>query len=335
MNENSKISVIVPVYNAEQYLERCIDSIISQSYSNIEIILVDDGSTDSSGKMCDRYAEKDARIRVIHKCNGGQASARNEGLRVASGDFVGFVDNDDVIEPQMYEVLYENLRQHNVKVSGIIADWIYPCNVVSESEKFESRFYSSSELMINMLAKKNLISSSVWDKLFDKSLFDNIKFPDGCEYEDYWVIINILEQIDGIYIETKPLYHWYQYDTSQSKRGFHEKSYSYVLISKRIRDELKKNRYDTCIVDAATCFVLISYIKFFGKTFRTKGIKTEAPNINMAQIKRDLRNEINDAKNNIYVSNDIKLKCYLLSGCLCSIYKRIWIGKNEIKNVSK
>lgn len=332
--ENSKlISVIVPVYNAERHLKRCIDSILSQSYKNLEIILINDGSTDRSGEICENYKKTDSRVKVLHKINEGQASARNEGLKIATGEFIGFVDDDDVIDPLMYEKLYKNIQKYNIDVSGIIADWIYTSKKKCDGEKFESRFYSSNELILNMLAKQKLISSSVWDKLFKSTLFDNIKFPDGCEYEDYWVIINILERVEGIYIETTPLYHWYQYESSQSKRGFHKKSYSYVTISKNIREDLIKNNYPSYMIDAATHFVLISYIKFFGKVFRAKNIKKEAPNLDLKQIKRDLRSEIVGAKENKYISKSVKIKCYLLSSPLYEIYKKGWVVKNVIKKL--
>ena len=106
VNKNDLISVIVPVYNMEQYMERCVNSIINQTYHNLEIILVDDGSTDHSTAMCDEYALRDERIKVVHKPNGGLSDARNAGLAVVSGNYVGYVDSDDWIEPQMYEKMY-------------------------------------------------------------------------------------------------------------------------------------------------------------------------------------------------------------------------------------
>ena len=108
MNSNPKISVIVPVYKVEKYLDKCVESIVNQTYKNLEIILVDDGSPDNCPAMCDEWAEKDERIRVIHKENGGLADARNAGMDIATGDYIGFVDSDDWIEPNMYEVLLKN-----------------------------------------------------------------------------------------------------------------------------------------------------------------------------------------------------------------------------------
>ena len=111
------ISIIIPVYNVEQYLSRCIDSVINQTYKNLEIILIDDGSTDDSGEICDEYALKDNRIKVMHKQNGGVSSARNEGLDISKGNYIGFIDSDDFIEKDMYEFLYDLLTKNNCDIS--------------------------------------------------------------------------------------------------------------------------------------------------------------------------------------------------------------------------
>ena len=112
-----KISIIVPVYNVEQYLERCVESLINQTYKNIEIILVDDGATDNSGQLCDELAQRDPRIVVYHKVNGGLSDARNYGIDKASGDYIGFIDSDDFIDDDMYEVLLSNILEYNAFIS--------------------------------------------------------------------------------------------------------------------------------------------------------------------------------------------------------------------------
>ena len=117
-----KISVIVPIYNVEQYLYQCIDSIIAQTYTNLEIILVDDGSTDSSGEICDKYASVDCRIVVIHKKNGGLSEARNAGINVATGDYIGFVDSDDYIFPDTYRGMIEACENNNCEIAVCARD---------------------------------------------------------------------------------------------------------------------------------------------------------------------------------------------------------------------
>ena len=116
-NEAPLISVIVPVYNVEKYLAKCIDSIIAQTYTNLEILLVDDGATDSSGAICDEYAQKESRIRVIHKENGGLSDARNRGIAEARGEYLGFIDSDDYIDVDMYELLYNLIQKYGVKIN--------------------------------------------------------------------------------------------------------------------------------------------------------------------------------------------------------------------------
>ncbi|MBA1325633.1 glycosyltransferase [Enterococcus faecium] len=113
------MSIIVPVYKVEKYLRKCVDSILAQTFTDFEVILVDDGSPDNSGKICDEYAEKDNRVRVIHKENGGLSSARNAGIDVARGKYLGFVDSDDYIDEDMYEILYENLKIHDADISSV------------------------------------------------------------------------------------------------------------------------------------------------------------------------------------------------------------------------
>lgn len=114
-----EISIIVPVYKVEPYLRKCVDSILAQTFTNFEVILVDDGSPDNSGKICDEYAIKDSRVRVIHKENGGLSSARNAGIDIARGKYLGFVDSDDYIAEDMYEVLYENLKFYDADISSV------------------------------------------------------------------------------------------------------------------------------------------------------------------------------------------------------------------------
>lgn len=322
MSNNELISIIIPVYNSRKYLSRCIESVLNQTYQNIEVILIDDGSTDGSFDICEQFAEKDSRVIVVHKENGGQASARNLGLKIATGEYIGFVDNDDVIESNMYEVLHDLCIEKDLEVCCIVADWIYPKYAINHFEKFGSRFYTSEELLINMLGKVDLISSSVWDKLFNKSLFDNIKFPDGCEYEDYWIMVNILKKVPGVYIEVLPLYHWYQYDSSQSKKGFHARSKTYIEVAKKIKAELSGDDYSKTVQNAADNFVAISYIKFFGKIFISSSYFKEKEIVHY--YKRELRKELPNFICNGSIKFVTKIKCIFLSSFLCGLYGLFW-----------
>ena len=180
-----KISVIVPVYNVEKYLEKCIWSIINQTYSNLEIILIDDGSTDNSGKICDEFLEHDNRIKVVHKKNGGLSSARNAGLDIATGEYIGFVDSDDWIDVNMYDNLFKVAKQEN---SDIIE-----CNFqkVYDGKEEEVKIYNSFVInsFNNIEALKQHLNGKyfyrcVWNKLYRRILFKDIRFPEGKVAED-------------------------------------------------------------------------------------------------------------------------------------------------------
>lgn len=139
--DNVLISVIVPVYKVEQYLEKCVNSITAQTYSNLEIILVDDGSPDKCGDICDSLAEKDKRIKVIHKMNGGLSSARNAGIDIATGQYIGFVDSDDFIEPEMYEKLLKLIKQEGTKLAVCAVNYVYEDGKKNEETIARSKLY--------------------------------------------------------------------------------------------------------------------------------------------------------------------------------------------------
>lgn len=222
-NNHILISVIIPVYNSKKYLERCLQSVLRQTHSNIEIILIDDGSTDGSGEICDKFCQKDDRIKVIHKKNGGQAQARNRGLDLASGEYIGFMDNDDVIDSRMYEVLLENALRNDVMISGCSTKMVYQNGEqVNRFDKMESGIKSGKELILNVLYQNQFSWGTVWNKIFHKTLKEDLYFQEGKELEDYDVILRLFDKVDKIYFEQNPMYHWYQYNSSQSKRGFHE-----------------------------------------------------------------------------------------------------------------
>lgn len=192
-----KISVIVPVYNVEKYLSQCLDSIIHQTYKNLEIILVDDGSTDSSGLICDNYSQKDKRIKIIHKCQGGLSDARNAGLKIATGEYISFIDSDDFIDKNMYSILINNTQKYN---SDIV--WFYYYNYYSKKHFINSSIIKNNDLYDlsssdKIKFAKNLfyqykMDAHVWAKLYKRSIFNNIKFPYGKLFEDIFVLLPIL-----------------------------------------------------------------------------------------------------------------------------------------------
>lgn len=179
------ISVIVAVYNIEEYLPRCIESILAQTYHHLEIILVDDGSTDGSGAICDDYAARDARIQVIHKPNGGLSDARNAGLDIAKGEYIGFVDGDDWIEPDMYYAMYEACVAAGAQLAACRYKQITKSGIIDASAGNSVSLSKTEALEIYVCGDERYqIYNSVWSKLFARTLIQDMRFPVGKNSED-------------------------------------------------------------------------------------------------------------------------------------------------------
>lgn len=181
------ISIIVPVYNVEDYLHECIDSILNQSYRDLEIILVDDGSPDNSPKICDEYAKKDSRIKVIHKKNGGLSSARNAGLDLATGTFIGFIDSDDWIEPDMYKNLISAIKENNCQLACCGRNRVIKNQYKKQFCLNKPLVMTGEEGLENILLNQNM-DTSACDKLFYKNIWCDYKFPLNETNEDAAVI---------------------------------------------------------------------------------------------------------------------------------------------------
>jgi glycosyltransferase involved in cell wall biosynthesis len=226
------ISVIVPVYNAKEYLEDCVESVLSQTYGNLELILIDDGSADGSGDLCEAFAERDSRVVVIHKENGGVSDARNTGLDAARGDVIAFLDCDDYILPGMYEAMIDMMDKTKTKIAV--------CTVMDEQEGGKIRKVDTGETMLisGRDALRNLVTMmgdaaehretiwfSVWNKLYDAGLFkgdvtrpnSGIRFdPETDSAEDVPVNLAAFAKVDRIIYYEKPYYFWRYRDDSQS-----------------------------------------------------------------------------------------------------------------------
>ena len=217
-----KISVIVPVYNVEQYLERCVDSIINQTYTNLEIILVNDGSTDNSGKLCDELAKKDERIRVIHKENGGLSDARNRGIDESESDLVGFIDSDDYIDSDMYEVLLKNLNDTDADLSMCALYDVY--NNTPEAQVTNKETWKlSSEQAIKMVMEAKILSVTAVNKLYRKSLFTDLNFEVGKIAEDAFIMIKLLDKCEKIVATNEKKYYYVHRENSITTQKFSTK----------------------------------------------------------------------------------------------------------------
>ncbi len=234
------ISIIVPFYNVENYIEECLQSIVSQIFIDFEVILIDDGSTDNSATICERFCKTDARFKYFKKTNEGVSSARNLGLQNASGDFITFVDSDDIIHPNYLETLFKLTKQYNaeiVSVSHTIFSKIADVNICNKNK---ISVFSPTEAIEKTLYQSDL-NNSVWGKIIKKTLFDNILFPQGKIYEDLAVFYLLFERANKIVHTTQTLYFYRQREGSYIQNFIPQRT-DVLDITDKISEYYKSNK---------------------------------------------------------------------------------------------
>lgn len=231
------ISVIVPVYNAEKYLDRCVSSILSQTYKKLEIILVDDGSVDTSPEKCDAYAAEDERIKVIYKTNGGVCSARNAGLDACNGSYVGFVDCDDKIAPEMYEQLLY-LCQEKCCVATVGVHNFDESGSVTIKRSFSDKLITKEEFISNILCRKD--GSAVWNRLFPREVIGNARFDEQRLNEELLFWMSVICRVEKVAYSSFMGYYYYKSEGSLS-RVFGKSVHDMVGNSKTVRQFVDSN----------------------------------------------------------------------------------------------
>lgn len=268
---NKKVSVIIPVYNVEKYINRCIDSVRNQTYDDLEIILVDDGSPDSSPAICDEYKKADARIKVIHKANGGLSSARNAGLRVATGYYVAFVDSDDWIECDTYEYCVDFLEKNS-------ADYIqYEVNITDSPEKKVDNpierieVYNNKEVLQYFMLRATQRSGgySVCSGLYKRSLLEGLSFREGKINEDMDFKYLALSRCKRMVVTNLIKYNYFQANDSITTSGLKKKDFDLRESANLLGELSSKETYGTIaflgqVKKARTAFSLLSKIAYFG-----------------------------------------------------------------------
>jgi len=226
-----KISIIVPVYNVEPYLMKCVNSILNQTLENIEIILVNDGSKDKSGDICDEYKKKDNRVVVIHKENGGLSSARNAGLEIAAGELIGFIDGDDWIETDYFEILYDGIKNHNADIS------VMHLTKVANHEKIEFKTKRKEEWVeftcykaMESFFADDFIGYSACNKLYRSNLFEGIKYPEGMLMEDKATTYKLIHKTNLVVVNLSEKYHYYLRSDGIMQSKFNRKKFDSLEI---------------------------------------------------------------------------------------------------------
>lgn len=233
---NPLVTVIVPVYKVEPYLRRCLDSIVNQTYKNLEIILIDDGSPDNCGVICDEYAENDKRIKVIHKENGGLSSARNVGLDVFKGEYVSFIDSDDVVSLDMIEYLYDLLSDNNAEISVCLHEIVRDNHRWISFKNVNNQTVTPKECIKKLLYNDG-VDTSAWAKLYKASLFNNVRYPQGKLFEDIATTYKLFFNANRIALGNEAKYSYILRNSSIVGSSFNEKKLDLLEMT----DEMGRN----------------------------------------------------------------------------------------------
>ena len=242
-----KLSIIVPVYKVEQYIHKCVDSILNQSFTDFELILIDDGSPDNCGAICDDYAQKDERIRVIHKENGGLSDARNFGIDASQGEIIGFVDSDDYLDKDMYNQMITYLEENDCDV--VCCDTYI---VRGDKKKFKPRYKENkifrNEQAINEILNGNL-DNAAWNKIYKRSVIKDIRYPKGRIYEDVATTYKFIFNAGKVGYMSKPFYNYIKRKGSIVASGFNSKSRYDCFLGYKERLNFAKEKNLKCIND--------------------------------------------------------------------------------------
>ena len=298
---NPFISIIVPVYNVEDYLRKCLESIINQTYKNLEIILIDDGSTDNSGKICDEYADKDNRIQVIHKINGGLSDARNAGLEIAKGEYIGFVDSDDYIAEDMYEFLYNLSVDNDLDVAMCASCDVYEDGRVKAHKNFKTIFINKKEEIIeNLFVNQNAgVTVSVCNKLFKREILKDCEFTVGKTYEDAFFILKWIKNTKKFGRSTDVKYYYVQRKHSIT----HQKLYTpkiLELIEAYLLNMDIISKYYPDSIDVAKVRLYWAYRVAIERIYACKDYKENT--LVAKKIQNKLRKNLNAILKNKYIS---------------------------------
>ena len=244
------ISVIVPVYKVEPYLDRCVQSIVDQTYRNLEIILVDDGSPDHCPQMCDAWAQKDSRIKVIHQENGGLSAARNRGMDAATGELIGFVDSDDWIDPPMYQCLYDAMIASNSDIASCGAKRIWTDGTpAKELQAVNIDCCLEREASFLALITSNGLVQTVWNKLYRKSVIAGTSFPVGLIHEDEFWTWQIVARSQKLVTLKESYYNYLQRDSSIMGAGFSE--HNLLVVQAKTERQNYIEKYIPALTDAS------------------------------------------------------------------------------------
>ena len=291
-NKEPLISVIIPVYKVEKYLKRCIDSVINQTYKNLEIILVDDGSPDNCPKICDDYSKKDKRIKVIHKKNGGLSDARNKGIEKANGDYISFIDSDDYVELNYIDFLYKILKENNADISMGKQYVRYPNKILNTGSN-NNYVLNSHDALEKMLYGEDF-DVSAWAKLYKKELFKGIRYPKGRLFEDSATTYKLIDKAKTIVLKSIPIYNYIIRDDSITNETFNEKKFDLITSTNEMCKYINKKYKD--LDKACDRRMMYAYLSTLTQLIKCKKIDKEYKERIMKYIKKYRKKVLKDKR---------------------------------------
>lgn len=303
---NELVSIIVPVYNVEMYLTKCIESILKQSYKNIEVILVDDGSRDKSSALCDAFALRDSRIRVIHKENGGLSDARNAGMDLCSGSYIIFIDSDDYIDTNTIEELYKEIKNNNADIAI--------CGHIASTEKKTSIKYDGEVIVgtgqeiLGLLLKD--FTWSAWGKLIKRKIINSQQFAVGMLYEDFEYVPKLLLHAKKAVFLKKPLYHYLIRDNGIMGNSKNNYSEDYMIIAEKNINLFKSSIPNGEDREQLLCYL---YIRIFADVHKQYKASWRIKNIEFERnLDKTLDRHLKEIISNDYLPIKYKLSYFSL-----------------------
>lgn len=268
MTNEPLISVVVPVYNVSAYLDRCVESLVSQTYQNLQILLVDDGSTDDSGKKCDEWATKDTRIEVVHKENGGLSDTRNCGIDNATGEYITFVDSDDYISEKMIVCLYELLKENAAELSICEPEHIFKKSQCNFSKATKQLVFSKEQAITEMWYQSSFLPMAC-GKLYKKDLFDDVRFTVGRRFEDIDIMHELFWRCERIAYSDARLYGYVHRENSITTGAFSEKDLDILKVADRIL-AFSADKSES-IQKAAKSYAVVAALRIYLNAPKTEG----------------------------------------------------------------
>ena len=318
-----KISIIVPIYNMEKYLNKCVNSIINQSYENLEIILVNDGSTDDSLNICNKFKKKDKRVVFLKKENGGLSSARNYGIEHANGKYISFVDADDYIEKDYREKLYNCITKYKVKISIGGLKTIYENGQKTDYSTKKIYKINKKDAFKKMLYVDE-IGVSAWSKLYLKELFDNVKYPEGRIFEDTATTYRLIDQCEDIGVCDYPIYNYCIRSKSITSEKFNIKKMDWIISAIEMTHYLK-NKYND-LDNACLSYMMYTHIGVLSSlAMNDKEYKKE---------RKELISYIKSKKSKYLKDENVSKKYKMVTRLICTDYRLFKIALKLFQKIN-